>query len=212
MWKLLRWLAWTSVVLAALIGLLRLTAIRWWQVPLGDPYLEASLAPSLQGGDWIILWRATDPVEGDLVLCPEPKTPNRPVIARILAEGNDHIKIEGSAVRVNRNTFDTESGCERFTVRSPTSGQEVEQGCRQELVGSKMHLRGEVSEAAPKPAEAEFDVAHGQFFLISDNRQFPWDSRDFGPVARETCVETVIFRMLSKDGFFDVAHRLMLIR
>jgi signal peptidase I len=212
MWKFLRWSAWTSLVVGALIALLRLTAIRWWQVPLGDPYLEASLAPSLQGGDWIVLWRATQPTEGDLVLCPEPKAPTRPVIARMLGEGNDHIKFEGSAVRVNRNAFDSESGCDKFTVRDPASGQEVEQSCRHELVGNKTHLRGELSEAASKPSDAEFDVPHGQIFLISDNRQFPWDSRDFGAVSRETCTETVIFRLVSKNGFFDVAHRLMLIR
>jgi signal peptidase I len=212
MWKFLRLLAWASLVVGALIAVLRLTAIRWWQVPLGDPYLEASIAPSLQGGDWIVLWRATQPVEGDLVLCPEPKAAARPVIARILGEANDHLKFEGSAVRVNRTRFDSESSCESFSVRDPASGQEVEQGCRQELIGGKTHLRGEVSDPTPKSGEPEFDVPHAQVFLISDNRRFPWDSRDFGTVDRETCTETVIFRLVSKDGFFDVAHRLMLIR
>ena len=212
MWKFLRFVAWTLLALGAMLGILRLTAIRVWQIPIGDPYLEASLAPSLQGGDWIVLWRATQPVEGDLVLCPEPKAPSRPVIARILGEGSDHIKVQGSVVVVNRSTFDAESGCDHFTVRDPASGREVEQGCRRELVAGSTHLRGEISNAETKPADYEADVPHGRVFLISDNRQFPWDSRDFGAVDRGNCAETVIFRVVSKDGFFDVAHRLSLIR
>ena len=59
--KFLRYLGWTLFIAGAVIGLARLTVIRWWQVPLGDPYLEASLAPSLQGGDWVLLWRGTAP-------------------------------------------------------------------------------------------------------------------------------------------------------
>jgi hypothetical protein len=47
---------------------------------------------------------------------------------------------------------------------------------------------------------------------VSDNRQFPWDSREFGAVPRATCTEAVVFRLVSKDGFFDVANRFTLIR
>src|SRR4051812_29570480 len=63
--KFLRYLAWTLIIIGGLIGILRLTVIRWWRVPLGDPYLEASIAPNLRGGDWLILWRGTAPIEGD---------------------------------------------------------------------------------------------------------------------------------------------------
>ena len=56
------------------------------------------------------------------------------------------------------------------------------------------------------------DVPSGHFYLVSDNRQFPWDSREFGPVERSSCMETVIFRLMSKEGFFDVPNRLTLIR
>ena len=210
--KFLRFLAWTLLVLGALIGIARLTVIRWWRVPLGDPYLEASLAPTLRGGDWLILWRATAPTEGNLVLCPEPKAAGRYVIGRILAERGDHVKVTSDGVQVNNRNFETESGCDAFTVRDPGTGQDTEQSCRREVVGSQTHLRGQLSPSLPKPSEAEADLADGQVYLISDNRQFPWDSREFGPVERSTCVETVLFRLVSKDGFFDVANRLTLIR
>ena len=207
--KFLRIAAWTLLIIAALIGLLRLTAIRWWQLPLDDPYFETSVTPTLHGGDWVILWRATAPKYGDLVLCPEPKT-NRPVIGRIVGEASDHLKIEGSILTVGNTPIRVESGCDKFHVRDPSNGDEIEQSCALEVVGGRTHQRGNAL-AEPKPTPAEFDVPNGQVFLVSDNRAIPWDSREFGPVDRDLCVETVVFRLVSKEGFFDVPNRLTLI-
>jgi signal peptidase I len=210
MWKVLRITAWTLLILGALVGVLRLTCIRWWQLPLSDPYFEASVAPSLRGGDWVLLWRATAPAFGDLVLCPEPKT-NRPVIGRIIAEGGDHLKIDGANVTINNHAIETETACDRFRVHDPASGAEVDQGCAVEVVGSHTHIRGNAPAELLKSFDTEVDVPRGQVFLFSDNREFPYDSRQFGVVDRSTCIETVFFRLLSKDGFFDVPNRLSLI-
>ncbi len=79
-----RWLLWSVAALGVMVVLLRLTAIRLWKVPEGDPYLDASVAPSLKGGDWVLLWRMTPPALGALVLCPEPKHPERVVVGRML--------------------------------------------------------------------------------------------------------------------------------
>ncbi len=210
--KVLRFLAWTCLILGAITGVLRLTVIRWWQVPLGDPYLEASLAPNLRGGDWVILWRGTAPIEGNLVLCPEPKAPERQVIARIVGEGSDHVTINSGDLFVQKRRFETDDNCDRFSVRNPDTGQTVDQGCELEKVGGVTHPRGDVRQDLPAPKSVDIDVPPQHVFLASDNRQFPWDSREFGPVPRETCSETIVYRLVSKDGFFDVANRLMLIR
>lgn len=212
MWKFLRAVAWIVGIFAVLAGLLRLTCIRWWQVPTGDPYLEASIAPSLRGGDWIILWRGTKASAGDLVLCPEPKTNGRVVIGRVIGEKSDHVKLLDGGMWVDGRAMDSESGCDRFPVRDPSNGQELTQGCRIEIVAGTRHLTGLSNPELPKPRDADVDVTTGQVFLVSDNRQFPYDSREFGTVERSTCTETVVFRLVSKDGFFDVANRLMLVR
>jgi len=213
MWKFLRTLAWLVGIAAVLIAALRLTVIRWWQVPVGDPFLEASVSPSLRGGDWILLWRGSAPHAGDLVLCPEPKAPNRLTIGRIIGEKGDHVKLENGRLKIENRGMEADNGCDRFQVRDPNDGQEYEQGCQIETVAGKKHLRGEpMPSLASKPRDADETVAAGQVFLVSDNRQFPWDSREFGPVERSTCVETVVFRLVSKAGFFDVPNRLTLIR
>lgn len=209
--KFLRFLAWTTLIVAALVGAARLTVIRFWKVPVGDPYLEASLAPSLRGGDWLVLWRGTEPSDGHLVLCPEPKASGRDVVARVVGEAGDHLKLGETDLLVNGRPFETEGKCAPFTVRHPGTGQSFTQSCRNEAIGNWNHLRGERLSELPAPGTADLVVPPGQVFLISDNRQFPWDSRDFGLVPRDTCHETVIFRLISQDGFFDVTNRLTLI-
>lgn len=208
--KFLRLIAWALLISAGLIGVLRATAIRWWQVPVGDPYFDASIEPTLHGGDWVILWRVTPPGAGDLALCPEPKT-GRPVIGRFVGMQGQHVKMVKEALFIDQKPLDSESQCDKFTARDPASGLDVQQGCSDETVAEKTHMMGMVKDGLAKPANADLDVPAGQVFLASDNRQFPWDSRDFGPVERTTCSETVVFRLVSKDGFFDVPNRLSLI-
>ena len=107
MQKLLRFLLWTALIVGVLVGIARATAIRWWRIPEGDPYLEASIAPTLRGGDLIILWRLTPPKFGDLVLCPEPGTPERMVVGRIIGDPGDKVRIEGARVVVNGRAAET---------------------------------------------------------------------------------------------------------
>src|SRR4029077_14422389 len=113
-------------------------------------------------GDWLILWRGSPPIEGNLVLCPEPKAAGREVIARIVGEAGDEVKVGGDRLLVNSRKFETESGCDPLTVRDPSTGQETKQGCRREIVGSRTHLRGEANPTLPKPSEAEAEVPSGQ--------------------------------------------------
>ncbi len=209
--KLLRYIFWVSLLVAALVGVLRLTAIRWWQVPLGDPYLEASIAPTLRGGDWLILWRATAPRSGDLALCPDPTAAARQVIGRFAGVQGDHVKVLKNAVTINATVADNTGSCDSFKTIDPGTGLEVAQGCNEEELAEKTHLTAVVRDGDPPPADVDQDVREGKVFLLSDNRQFPWDSRDFGPVDRGSCSEKIVFRLVSKDGFFDVAHRFALI-
>jgi signal peptidase I len=211
---LLRIALWTTFVAALIIGALRAVAIRWWRVPTNDPWLQASVEPSLRGGDLVLLWRLTPPHFGDLVMCPEPKAPERVVIGRLLGESRDTIEIDGSSVSVNSHRFTTEHPCSERTisVKHPGSGELVEQGCGMEETGGSLHPRAEANGAGVRPARVTANVPDGRVFLVSDNRLFPFDSRDYGPVERGTCTESVFFRLVGRDGFFDVGRRLTYIR
>jgi signal peptidase I len=214
MGKLLRVAFWLSLVFGIVVGVLRLVAIRWWQVPTDDPILEASLAPTLRGGDWVLLWRATEPRFGGLVVCPDPDNAGRFVVARLLGEGSDKLSISGTRIQVNDHDARSESACSQgtFTIKDPQSGTEVEERCDLESVGGVVHMRGGSVSGAQIPLTSTQTVAAGNVFLISDNRSFPYDSRIYGSIARNLCKESVFFRLVSARGFMDVESRLTYIQ
>lgn len=212
--KLSKLVLWVVLLAGAVVGIARGVAIRWYQVPINDPYLDASITPTLRGGDWILLWRLTAPGYGDLVMCPEPKFPERIVIGRLIGEGDDTIEIKRRGISVNGRNVSIERVCSqpKFTVLDPNDGSEVEQFCHLERVGSVLHLRGAPTKERLGLQEVRQKVNPGTVFLVSDNRQFPYDSRDYGTVDRQTCKESVVFRVVGKEGWFDVDSRLTVIR
>jgi signal peptidase I len=213
--KMFRFLFWFALITGVIIGLLRLTAIRWWRVPASDRYLSASVSPSIQGGDLILLWRLTRPGFGDLTLCPEPGHPERVVIGRVIGEEGDHVEVTGATITLNGKRLPTETRCagKPTKERAPDSEVEVEQNCSMEVVGGGVHMRGELAADVTLPRDASIEaVPVGQLWLVSDNRLFPYDSRDFGPVPRASCKETVFFRLVGSGGFFDKTRRNQYIR
>jgi signal peptidase I len=211
----LRTTLWLTFVLGVVVGLARLTSLRWWQVPEDDPTLSTSLAPTLRAGDWIILWRLTPPGFGDLVLCPDPGEAGQIVIGRIAAEGGDTLTIdEEGALRVNNIRAASEVRCKQSTleVSHPRSGDPVELQCDIEVLGGVHHQRARRPRGGLKPMPVSTDVKAGQLYLVSDNRYYPFDSRDYGSVAQETCGERVVFRLVSRLGFRDVNSRLSFIQ
>ena len=210
--SILRFTVFFAVIFGALVGALRLTCLRWWQVPTDDPDLAASIAPTLAPGDWIILWRGTSPGFGDLVLCPDPDDPAQVVIARVAGEGGDHLEVDSvGQIKVNGSRFRSEQACStpKVTVANPRTGDEVELRCDIESLGGVHHRRALVpSNASLEPRPFKTEVAAGSVFLVSDNRFYPFDSRDFGPLAKASCSETVRYRLVSRLGFSDVAARL----
>jgi signal peptidase I len=208
-----RWALWALVSIVVIVVLLRVTALRWWRVPDDDPYLEASITPTLNGGDLVILWRLTPPVLGSLVICPEPKHPERMTIGRLVGEERENVVVQGSRIIVNERAFPTEGDCadSRFKVASPQNGSELEQTCSIEVANGVLHERGNADSTADV-AKLELRIGEGEAALVSDNRRYPYDSRDFGPVVRETCTESIVFRLVGAKGFFDSATRFRYVR
>jgi signal peptidase I len=211
--RILRSLVWLFLAAGVLVGVARLTMLRWWQVPVEDADLGASVAPTLWPGDWVILWRLSPPGFGDLVLCPDPDEPGQPVIGRIIGEAGDALLIKDDGqLEVNGIRILSEQACRprEFTVPDPSSGEPRKLNCELELVGGVSHKRGTAG-ATVRPNAREVAVPEGHVFLVSDNRQYPFDSRHFGALERQSCKERVLFRLVSHEGFFDVERRLTLI-
>jgi signal peptidase I len=215
MYNLIKALVWIAALLGVVIGIARLVAIRWWRVPEDDPYLVASFAPTLRGGDWVLLWRATPPAFGSLVICPDPDDASKVVIGRIAGEPGDKVEIEGERIKINGVNVYSEAACNdaKFSLDDPTTGEEVEQRCDIESMGGVAHERGTLSGLNKPGAPLSTRVVdEGQVFLVSDNRAYPYDSRTYGALDRAACKESIFFRLIGKSGYFDVKSRFTYIR
>lgn len=213
MGKVFKILFLASLVVGAVIAIARLTVLRWWRVPMDDPYLEASIAPTLRGGDLVLLWRATAPNFGALVVCPDPEDASRVVIGRIVGEGGDRVSIDGDHLEINDRSVHTERACSdaTFEVEDPSTGSPVEQPCIIEDLGGVGHMRGGSPGKGGPPASTR-EVGQGKTYLVSDNRRFPYDSRNYGSLDSASCKESIFFRVVSKRGFLDVKPRFTYIR
>ena len=205
-----RGLAWLVGVIVVLVIGLRLTLFKAWTIP-DDPYLSASIAPTLSGGDTVLVLTRGKPGFGDLVRCPDPEEKTRWIVGRIVGVGGDSIDMEANNLLVNSTQYIGKSACAeaKQKVIHPGTSTEVEIKCDVVEMGGGWHYRG-VGGGLKQP-KIHVEVRTGTLYLLSDNRDLHDDSRDFGSVPEEACTERVVFRLWSKAGWSDDLRRMMYI-
>ncbi len=210
--KLLRFLLWTGGILAGLIALGRLFLFEGWTIP-DDPYLAASIAPTLQAGDYVLVLTRGESDFGDLVRCPDPDDTSRWVIGRIAGLGGDEVEVQGPLLRVNGRSYTATEACTdpTFEVAHPDTGSTVELRCSRVEMGGGWHFRGTLGKSNPSNDHKK-SVGTGNVYLLSDNRDLHEDSRDFGTVPHASCHQRIFFRLWGAAGWSDAASRLTLIR
>ena len=209
-----RFLVWMLILAGVLMGLLWAVGFRITRLPMNDPVFTVSLKPTLNEGDLVITQGISEPVYGDLVLCPEPGAEERYIIGRIIGEPGDQVVINNGKALVNGEGFRQEYNCNDSPFEYPhpnSDGEVVQQACGWEVIAGRTHKTGYITKAGRRE-KRDFQVPEEHFFIFSDNRQFPYDSRDFGTAQIDSCRATVIGRLWSKDGWFDSKNRLNYIR
>jgi signal peptidase I len=200
--KVLKALAWIAGILCAIGFLLNVTVIETWTVPVDDAAMSASIEPTLRAGDVIVLTRSKGTARSDLLRCPDPQAPGRFVIARAKALGGEEIAIGDGRITVDGRLNSSRRNCDPVTVEDPVSHAQVELHCTVEESGDSTY---EVLLPTQK-GQTVARVEKGRAFLVSDNRQMPVDSRDYGAVDPALC-QKVIFRLWGESGFSDRTRR-----
>jgi signal peptidase I len=210
--KFLKGLGWIIGILAVLALIGRATLFRVWTIP-DDRALGASLAPTLAAGDVVLVLFRGERGFGDLVRCPDPEDPQRWVVGRIVGTQGDRVQIASGMLTVNGKRYDATEACPEagLEVPHPTDGRPIKHLCSRVELGGGWHYRASAVDVTAE-APREHTVGAGRVFLLSDNRSFHDDSRDFGAIPADTCKEQVSFRLWSKEGFFDTKRRFDVIR
>jgi signal peptidase I len=210
MGTLFRLFLWALAVLAVICGALYLFVFDVWRVPSDDPQLTASILPTLAPGDVMLVMRKPGIGRGELVRCGDPQAPGRFVVARAMGEGGDHVAIEGESVSIDGHHAPTARACEqgRVDVLDPNTNQDEVLTCTVEDYGEMPHptLRG--TERIEPPTR--ITVEKGRWFLVSDDRHFHLDSRDYGQLDEAAC-QHVVFRLVGAGGLFDATRRLTVV-
>jgi signal peptidase I len=183
-----------------------------WVLP-DDPKMSASVAPSLAGGDTILFMRRNKPAFGDLVRCADPDEPTRFVEGRVVGLSSDTVETNGKDLSVNGTRYIGEMACgePKFTIPHPTSGSSVEIWCDQVQIAGHPHLRG-ASDKATSTSPTKTVVGQGMLYLLSDDRSYHDDSRDFGTVAADSCTGRIVFRLWGKEGWGDDKRRMTFVQ
>jgi signal peptidase I len=211
---LFKFFVWMTLILGGIVAVLRATCMRFWTMPNDDPLLSLSVTPTLEPGDVLVLWRIGAPTFGELVRCPDPESPGRFIVGRLLGEPGDKVVADLANVTVNNRFIGSRRACNppQLTVFDPNTGEAFDLSCEVEEAGGIEYTRARATNPPAHPPETfRVKVPDGSVFLASDNRHYHDDSRDFGPVAKASCKERIVYRLWSARGWFDERRRMMLI-
>jgi signal peptidase I len=206
--KFFRGLAWVVGILAVIGLLLRWLVFDVWTVP-DEPKMAASLAPTLRGGDIVLLLKRGEFGFGSLVRCRDPQDETRFIAARVAGLPGDSLDIDGRNLMVNNVAYNGESACPlpSYTITHPTSGEPITIFCDRVRMGGGWHYRSFAKKALFAQPRSIANVGEGMLFLLSDDRDYHDDSRDHGAVPRASCKGPIVFRVWGKEGFFADPQR-----
>ncbi|MSP25196.1 MAG: signal peptidase I [Myxococcales bacterium] len=211
--EFVRFVTWSAGGLLVAGGLLRIFVFDVWTMP-DDKWLSASTAPTLQGGDTLLLLKRGTAGPGELVRCAEPqKKPGKFVVGRIVGIPGDKLEIGGARITLNGRLFTTTEACEEstFSVFNPKTNSVVKLNCSRIEMAGGWHFIG-INPKGSHGRPHNHTVGPGRFFIASDNRDMHDDSRDFGALPSETCDRRIVFRLWSANGWGDSKRRLTFIR
>jgi signal peptidase I len=205
-------LGFTVLGLVVVFGLLRVLLFKTWTVPT-SLRLSASVAPTLDGGDFVLLLTRGTPGFGDLVRCKDPEDPTQYVVGRILGVEGDKIEIVGRNVSVNGKRYNPVQACpaRKYQTVHPNTEADVELECGVVEMGGGWHYRGQ-TKSKVNPMTFNAEVGEGMVYLLSDDIDLYDDSREFGTLERASCKERVVFRFVGKNGWGDEDARMTVIR
>jgi signal peptidase I len=200
-------LMWGLGCLGGALLILYYTVLDVWTVPSDDPLLAASVAPTLQQGDVLIVTRHGSVDRGNLLRCGDPQAPGRYVVGRAMGRWGDDVDITGELVRVDGRRNPSPHACDtaKWTIFDPIHNSDVVLSCSVEEYGGSDYLalrEGDYPEPSTKA-----NIEQGQWYLVSDDRHIHLDSRDFGSVDPSTC-QHILFRLVGPAGVGDSKSRL----
>lgn len=200
-----RAVVWIAGILGAIGLLLHLFVFDVWTVPPSDNgQFAASILPTMQIGDHVLVQRGRIPNVGELARCASPLTSGTLVVGRVFGRGGDRVEVSDGRVMTNGTAVASRHGCPQMIVPHPITQNLITMNCGVAETGAWSFSFLTASEGLSGGTSAAL-VEPGKMYLVSDNRLMHEDSRDFGQVDEATC-EHVVYRLWG-ERFTDSTRR-----
>lgn len=138
----------------------------------GQPHLVrgSSMEPNFHNGDYILTekvsYRFSGPKRGDVIIFKAPNRPDADYIKRVIGLPGEKIKVVAGKIYVNGKPLEEQYEPTEFQTFSGRFLKENE----------------------------EYSVPSGEYFVFGDNRSHSSDSREFGPVKKDTIIGRALIR------------------
>ncbi|MBI1961043.1 MAG: signal peptidase I [Candidatus Liptonbacteria bacterium] len=172
-----------SLLEIAEVGIISLIIITVVRSVLVQPFLVsgASMEPNFSNGDYLLIdeltYRFRQPERGEVVVFRYPKDPDVFYIKRVLGLPGERVTVKDGGMTIENGEY--------------PRGMNIDEA----YLPAGLETRGDV----------DVDLGPGEYFVLGDNRQYSYDSRSWGAVAKDKIVGVVRLRLwpLNKVWAFE---------
>lgn len=177
------------VIVAVIVGIVG-AVLRWQYMDLVTVNNDA-MAPTVFGGDQILVWRGTDFDHGDIVLCRHPRQQGSWILSRVIGRPGMSIDMHRGQLAINGQRVNRDYQGE-VTFEDQHSHAPAAFRWGFEELGEVDHL---FMERADRQVQLRSVERIGGFYLLNDNRTWVGDdSRLLGPISNVNCVGWAFMR------------------
>jgi signal peptidase I len=131
---------------------------------------DNSMIPGISKGDYMLILKITSPKEGDIILIKSPIEPGRVILKRLIAKGDKNIEIKNKKIFIDNMEF-----IPKWNLRS------IDKRVFSEDFNHRDNL-------------PQTKIKKGDIFVIGDNFDYSFDSRNFGAIDEKSIIGKMIYK------------------
>ncbi len=137
-----------------------------------EPFIaeDDSMSPNVSKGDYVLILKITSPGEGDIILVKSPVEPGRVILKRLIATGEKNIEIKNKKIFIDNAEF-----LPKWNLLSADK----------RVFPEDYNHRDNMPQAK---------IKKGEIFVMGDNFDYSFDSRNFGPFDGRLIIGRKIFK------------------
>jgi len=137
-----------------------------------EPFMahDNSMNPNISKGDYMLILKITSPKEGDIILVKSPVEPGRVILKRFIAAGEKSIEIKNKKIFINNMEF-----IPKWNLLS--------------IDKRVFHENFNRRDSMP-----QIKIKKGEIFVIGDNFDYSFDSRNFGVIDEKLIIGKMIYK------------------